>query len=62
MENAKYFRDLGWAQLQGRWGEPVVFTLVYMLIAALWVRPYMSATCAHYYEYVKEEYSKQIVV
>lgn len=33
-KNAKYFRDLGWAQLQGRWGEPVVFTLVYMLIAA----------------------------
>ncbi len=32
-KNSQYFRNLGWAQLQGRWGQPVVFTLVYIIIA-----------------------------
>ena len=32
MKDSKYFRDLGWAQLQGRWGAPAIFTLVEMLI------------------------------
>ncbi|MBQ4038554.1 MAG: DUF975 family protein, partial [Bacteroidaceae bacterium] len=29
-------------------------------ILFLWVLPYMNATFAHYYEYVKEEYEKRI--
>ena len=29
-------------------------------ILALWVSPYMNATFAHYYEYVKEDYEKRI--
>ena len=32
MKDSKYFRDLGWAQLQGRWGAPAIFTLVEMVI------------------------------
>ena len=32
MKNSKYFRDLGWAQLQGRWGAPAIFTLVETVI------------------------------
>ena len=35
MKDSKYFRDLGWAQLQGRWSEPVVFTLVYIVISSV---------------------------
>ena len=35
MKDSKYFRDLGWAQLQGRWGESVIFTLVYLVIASV---------------------------
>lgn len=31
-KNSKYFRDLGWGQLQGRWSQPVIFTLVYIII------------------------------
>ena len=34
-KNSKYFRDLGWAQLQGRWGNPVILTLVYLVICSL---------------------------
>ena len=34
-KNSQYFRNLGWAQLQGRWGQPVVFTLVYIIITAV---------------------------
>jgi uncharacterized membrane protein len=34
-KNSKYFRDLGWAQLQGRWAQPVVLTLVYLAISSL---------------------------
>ena len=34
-KNAQYFRDLGWEQLRGRWTNPVVFTLVYMVISIL---------------------------
>lgn len=34
-KNSKYFRDLGWAQLQGRWGNPVILTLVYLAICSL---------------------------
>ena len=34
-KNSKYFRDLGWAQLQGRWGYPVILTLVYLVICSL---------------------------
>ncbi len=33
-KDSKYFRDLGWAQLQGRWSEPVIFTLVYIIISS----------------------------
>ena len=29
---SKYFRDLGWAQMKGRWEQPVVFTLLYMVV------------------------------
>jgi uncharacterized membrane protein len=32
MKDSKCFRDLGWAQLQGRWGQPAIFTLVEMVI------------------------------
>jgi uncharacterized membrane protein len=32
MKDSKYFRDLGWAQLQGRWSAPAIFTLVEMVI------------------------------
>ena len=32
MKDSKYFRDLGWTQLQGRWGAPAIFTLVEMVI------------------------------
>ena len=34
-KNSKYFRDLGWAQLEGRWGNPVILTLVYLAIGSL---------------------------
>ncbi len=34
-KNSKYFRDLGWAQLQGRWAQPVVLTFVYLAISGL---------------------------
>jgi uncharacterized membrane protein len=29
-------------------------------ILSLWVNPYLHATYAHYYEYVKEEYEKRL--
>ena len=32
-KNSKYFRDLGWAQLQGRWGQPIIFTLMYIILS-----------------------------
>ena len=32
-KDSKYFRDLGWEQLQGRWGAPAIFTLVWMAIS-----------------------------
>ncbi len=32
-KNSKYFRDLGWAQLQGRWGQPTIFTLMYIILS-----------------------------
>ena len=31
--NAKYFRNLGWAQLSGRWTPAALFTLVYIAIS-----------------------------
>ena len=34
-KNFGYFRNLGWSQLQGRWGQPVVFTLVFLIISGL---------------------------
>lgn len=34
-KNSQYFRDLGWAQLKGRWEAPVLFTLVYVTISAV---------------------------
>ena len=34
-KTSQYFRNLGWAQLQGRWAQPVVFTLVYIIISAV---------------------------
>ena len=34
-KKSKYFRDLGWAQLQGRWGNPVILTFVYLAISSL---------------------------
>ena len=34
-KNSQYFRDLGWAQLKGRWEAPVLFTLVYVAISAV---------------------------
>ena len=30
-------------------------------IATLWVTPYFTATLAHYYEYVKEEYERKVL-
>lgn len=33
MNSIKSFREAGWAQLGGKWGEAVMFTIVYMLIA-----------------------------
>ena len=34
-KNSKYFRDLGWTQLQGRWSEPVIYSLVYLIITGV---------------------------
>ena len=34
-KNSKYFRNLGWAQLQGRWAQPMVFTLVFLVITVM---------------------------
>ncbi len=31
-KNSKYFRELGWTQLQDRWSEPVIYSLVYLII------------------------------
>lgn len=31
--NSKYFRNLGWAQLSGRWTSAALFALVYMAIS-----------------------------
>lgn len=32
-KKSKYFRDLAWAQLSDKWGQVVIFTLVYLVIA-----------------------------
>lgn len=45
-----YLTFIGWWLL-------VIFTFG---IAALWVQPYVSASLAHFYEYVKEDYEKRI--
>ena len=32
-KDSKYFRDLGWEQLQGRWGAPAIFSLILTLVS-----------------------------
>lgn len=42
---SKYFRDLGWAQLSGRWTPVALFTLVYMalcMVAGAFTGPLVS--------------------
>ena len=34
-KNSKYFRELGWKQLQDRWSEPVIYSLVYLIITGV---------------------------
>lgn len=34
-KNSKYFRELGWTQLQERWSEPVIYSLVYLIITGV---------------------------
>ncbi len=34
-KNSKYFRELGWRQLQDRWSEPVIYSLVYLIITGV---------------------------
>ena len=34
-KNSKYFRELGWTQLQDRWSEPVIYSLVYLIITGV---------------------------
>lgn len=34
-KNSKYFRELGWKQLQERWSEPVIYSLVYLIITGV---------------------------
>ena len=34
-KNSKYFRELGWKQLQDRWREPVIYSLVYLIITGV---------------------------
>ena len=38
----------------------IVLAIISCGILSLWVNPYISATNAHFYEYVKEEYEKRI--
>ena len=35
MKNFTSYREAGWAQLAGKWGQAAIFTLVYFLISAL---------------------------
>ena len=40
----------------------ILLVCLTMGIATLWVTPYMTATMAHFYEYVKEEYEKRTAI